>query len=70
MDRGAWPATVCGVSMSWIRLSDKHFHLTFKGEGLTVSQGMSLVGLLTPHKEVTEQMAHPLLLYMDSFLQN
>ena len=26
MDRGAWQATVHGVSKSWTRLSDFHFH--------------------------------------------
>ena len=26
MDRGAWQATVLGVSKSWTRLSDVHFH--------------------------------------------
>ena len=27
MDRGAWWVTVHGVTKSWTRLSDKHFHL-------------------------------------------
>ena len=29
MDRGAWQATVHGVSKSWTRLSDFHFSLSF-----------------------------------------
>ena len=31
MDRGAWQATVCGVSKSQTQLSDFHFHLDFPG---------------------------------------
>ena len=27
MDRGAWQATVHGVTKSWTRLSDFHFHV-------------------------------------------
>ena len=27
MDRGAWWATVHGISKGWIQLSDQHFHL-------------------------------------------
>ena len=26
-DRGAWQATVCGVTKSWTRLSDQHVHI-------------------------------------------
>ena len=34
MDRGAWQATVHGVTMSQTRLSDQHFHFTVeKGDG-------------------------------------
>ena len=29
MDRGAWKATVCGVTKSQARLSDYHFHFYF-----------------------------------------
>ena len=28
MDRGAWQATVQGVTKSWTRLSNEHFHFS------------------------------------------
>ena len=41
MDRDAWPATVHGVTKSWTRLSDFHFH----SSELTVTQHSPLLPL-------------------------
>ena len=30
MDRGAWQATVHGVTKSWTQLRDQHLHFSFK----------------------------------------
>ena len=46
MDRGAWQATVCGVTKSQTRLSDEHFHFNFRTRfrvSLAQSLGYSLV---------------------------
>ena len=35
MDRGAWQATIHGVSKNWIRLSDSHFYFDHFGPVLS-----------------------------------
>ena len=34
MDRGAWRASVHGVTKSWTQLSDQHFHFSPNLQGL------------------------------------
>ena len=41
LDRGAWQATVHGVTKSWTQLSDHHFHFALSPRlGVSASEGL------------------------------
>ena len=42
MDREAWQATVHGITKSWTRLSDKHFHFHFMNQTSVLSDEPNL----------------------------
>ena len=56
MDRGAWQATVYGVSKGWTRLNDFHFPLGLTG--LISLQFKGLSGLLQHHSSKASILQH------------
>ena len=65
MDRGAWQATVCGVSKSWTRLSDFHFSSVVSASAVSLASiaGVIQIGFFPTTVQV-EILASSLFLYL------